>query len=443
MVNMSKGYGAEKGQDVNLREVSKVTAGAMIGSVIDWYDFFLSSLVAAVVWPSLYFGFLKGTAALAVSASTYIITYLTRPVGAFIFGEYGDKLGRKTTLVLTLLIGGIAIFGIAFTPGYGVLGVLAPSLIILFRLLFGVAMGGEYGGAQTWVTEFLGKSRRRGFWNGLVYSSNPVGILLSSLAFVVPFTVLGPKVFISYGWRYPFIAGGFLIIIGIIMRYKLEESPLFKKLRQSGNVAKRPSLDVFREFGWKMVPLCFLNAGPIAIALIELNGPYGIAIMRAAGLTLPQVFEVIIIASLVAIGVVIGSSTLSDYIGRKRTYLIGSAISVIVAYPAILLLKAGFPYTIAGALLSTLLFISNSVLAPLYTEQFPTKYRYSGSGISYQVSSAVGSIIGGIVPSYVIAGSHGLLAAIPSLGFLVVIASIISLVSGFPLKETFRSELRE
>ena len=192
---------------VSTIQIAKVAIGAQLGSFIDWYDFFLSSVVSAVVWPTVFFNFLSGSAALAASIATYIASYFTRPVGALVFGHYGDRLGRRAVLIIVLTIGGGSILGTALTPGFAAIGAWGPGLLIAFRLMFGLALGGEFGGAQAWVTEFASRSKRRGLWNSLVLTALPLGIFAASAIFVVTIDVYGVKEFVASAWRYPFLFG--------------------------------------------------------------------------------------------------------------------------------------------------------------------------------------------------------------------------------------------
>ena len=215
--------------EVSRRELTKVTIAAGIGGVVEYYDFFIASFAAASIWPLIFFSDLGPGAAVAFSILTFGLVYITRPIGAYVFGHVGDRVGRKRTLIYTLFAMGLGLLGIALTPDYSSIGWSAIALLVFFRLLFGIGLGGEYGGAVSWITEFASRSRWRAFWN-MWATPVPIGLLFASLE---PSRIWASSMggdFISYGWRILFAIGGVLVIVGLLIRYTVSESPAFREI---------------------------------------------------------------------------------------------------------------------------------------------------------------------------------------------------------------------
>jgi len=440
---VSKGEGKDPVARVG---IASVASAAWIGSAIDWYDFFLASFTAALIWPGLYFKFLSGPIALVISTlSTVVIGYIARPIGSIVFGHFGDKMGRKVSLVVNLILAGISMFGVAFLPTYAAIGLYAPALLILLRFVFGLSLGGEYGGAQSLITEFLGESRWRGFWNSVIASALPTGIVLSSIGYLLTLKFVGSSALAVNGWRYPFIAGGAAIVVGIVLRYYIAETPLFQGIKSKGKVERVPIAAMFKEVRWLLMPLCLLNTAGLAITLLAGNGPYPIALMRVSGLTFTEILYAIALGYVVATGYSILSGFISDLIGRKRMFIIGSVIAGAGVYPALLLLHTGhFPYAVAGQALGTLIFLGTTpILGAWYQEVFPTRYRYTGSGFCFNVSSLVGTLLASLAGGYGITVSHGVANALPYLTAVGISGALISLASAIAVPETRGSRLKE
>ena len=235
---------------VQRKELLAVTLSGFLGTTIEWYDFLLSGITAALVWPTVFFpsyGLLSG---LLVSISVYGLGFVARPVGAAIFGHLGDRRGRKSTLIWTLLVMGLGTLALGLTPGYATIGVLGGVLVTVFRLLQGVGFGGEWGGSSTWVMEFASKSRWRSFWTSWVQQGAIFGLLLSNGAFFLAEISLGGvagSAFLAWGWRIPFFANLVLIALAIVIRQKLSETPVFNLLLERKAPERVPSLKVWKE----------------------------------------------------------------------------------------------------------------------------------------------------------------------------------------------------
>lgn len=425
-------------------EKLKIAIGIQLGTLVDWYDFFLSATVAAIVWPSVYFQFLSASAATEAAIFTYIVSYFTRPFGAFVFGHIGDRAGRRGTLVVTLLLSGGSILGIALTPGYASIGVYGAALIILFRMTFGLALGGEFGGAQSWISEVAGE-RRRGLWNSIVMTALPLGISLASFSFLTTLEVFGHAEFIAYAWRYPFLFGGAAVLVGVVARYRLSESPTFLRLKKEKGVAKSPALESLRR-SWKvMLPLFAINVPGLALALIEGNGPIPIAFMGELHVLPTQIVEAQGLGALVAVIAVIGGGLAGDRFGRRLVVGVSYAIMFSLALPAFLLMRTG---DLALIVLAQVLVSSSWALSTggvggaLYAEQFPTSHRYSGAGIAFNIANVFGSVLGGLVAPAVAVLMGGYLAAYPYLALITMAATVVAGGALYFVKETSRTELK-
>ncbi|MDG7010633.1 MAG: MFS transporter [Nitrososphaerota archaeon] len=399
--------------------------------------------MAAVVWPAVYFKFLSPALALEASVFTYVISYFTRPAGALVFGYLGDRAGRRGALVATLILSGGAIFGIALTPGYSSIGVYGAALIILFRLMFGLALGGEFGGAQSWLSEFAG-DRRRGLWNSIVMTALPLGIGLAALSFLLTIDSFGPAGFVSYAWRYPFLFGGFAVMAGIIVRYRLQESPMFTRLREERRLAANPVREAFSMNWKKMIPLFLLNAPGLAFALIEGNGPIPIAFGGALHVPSSTVIEAQAIGAFVAVPVVVLGGVAGDRFGRKPVVAASLLLMLVLAVPAFALMKSGglLSNTVAQIIVACSWGVSTGgVLGALYSEQFPTAHRYTASGVVFNVSSLFGSLAGGILAPAIAVAYGGYVAAYLPLAGITMVLSLAALAALFFVKESSKEGL--
>jgi MFS family permease len=421
------------------REKIKVAFAAQIGSVIDWYDLFIVGLIAALVWSKTHF---PADVSPAVSVFfvllTYSIIYVSRPLGAVIFGHYGDKIGRKTMMIFTLILCGGSMFAIGLTPTYAEIGLLASILILLFRLIFGIGIGGEIGGAQTWVSEFASYSKYRGFWNSVVISALGVGSFLSALLTYLFLLIFGLDSFISYAWRYLFIIGGIAMIVGILIRYLTLESPIFLKAKLNGRIVKIPLFEAFKK-GWKnILPfLVLVVPGLLAYATIG-AGP--LVISYASALKIPFL-SILLAQSIGAIASVIFcliGGILADKIGRKAVFIIGMAILALITYPSFLLLfTKNFEFIVLMQILSNSWLFFYGAFMALMAETFSTEIRYTALGVTYQLSTLIGGLMIGFLIPYIVGISGGLLNAWVNISILLISVCIISaLIIGIFTKET-------
>ena len=427
-------------QDYN-KEIPKVTFAAAIGTTIDYYDYFIALLVASIAWPTVFFPSASADVGLALSISSAAVTLLFRPIGAFIFGHLGDRLGRKKMLMWTLSTMGISTLGIALVPSYAAIGIAAPLIVIFFRILFGIGAGGEYGGAIAWTSEFVSKSKNRAFWTSWVQIATAIGLVISSAVIFFLF-IAAPSsekaAFINNGWRIPFFFGAVLIVIGVAIRYFLGESPLFKKLG-SKKVDKTPALTIIKS-NWRLI-LTLAIAPEFAASVISLEAvPFSETYISHSILNGNVAFATVsvILGGIFAIFTAICGAFISDKIGRKKTLYLSALLTMVFAYPYFMLINTGSYALIilAQLLLIGSIFIAAGVIPIFLAEQFVTKYRYSGVGLSNQFGGVLAGVLTTFVLPAIIISSGTLTAAWPKIAFVSIGICILSIIFISLIKET-------
>src|SRR5690349_3501421 len=382
---------ARSGTDTN---IIRVVAASMAGTTVEWYDFFLYGVAAAVVFPAVFFPAADPTVGTLSSLATFAIGFLARPIGGLVFGHYGDRIGRKKLLVLSLLLMGVSTFAIGLLPGYATIGVLAPTLLVVLRLIQGFALGGEWGGAVLIVSEH-GDPARRGYWASWPQAGVPVGQLLANGLLFVLSATQSKEDFVAWGWRIPFLLSAVLVLIGLYVRLAVEESPVFKeaqahaaKQAAAGVKETMPIIDVFRRY-----PREVLTAMGARFAENVSYYIFTIVITTYAtkrlGLPSSTVLAAVLIGAAVHLVTIPIWGALSDRFGRRPLYLLGAAGVGIWAFAFIALVNTrSFPMLVL-AVVGGLLFhgAMYGPQAAFLSELFGTKVRYSGVSIGYQLAS--------------------------------------------------------
>jgi metabolite-proton symporter len=359
-----------------------------VGTAIEWYDFFLYGTAAALVFPKLFFPDASSYAGVLASFATYAVGFAARPVGAAIFGHWGDRIGRKATLISTLLLMGLASALIGVMPTHSSIGFWAPTLLVVLRILQGIGVGGEWGGSVTLTMEW-GNPRRRGFIASWPQVGVPIGLLLSTGAVSLT-THLAGDAFDSWAWRLPFLASLVLIGIGLWVRLGVFESPLFAREVENKRVEKRPTLEVIKRNPREIILSALLRMSeqmPFYIFTVFVL-EYG---TDDLGFSKGFMTNSVMAAAALSLFMVPFFGHLSDRIGRKRMYTIGAVLTFAWAIPYFLLLDSK-----AGALVFVAVFLSliphdmqYGPQAALIGESFTTRLRYSGAGMGYQLASVV------------------------------------------------------
>ncbi|MGB1190944.1 MAG: MFS transporter, partial [Pseudomonadales bacterium] len=382
----------------------KVALTSLSGTSIEWYDFFLYGTAAAVIFPTAFFPEdLPTMVVLIASFSTFAVGFIARPLGGVIFGHYGDRVGRKKTLVVALMLMGVATTLIGLLPTYATIGVFAPLMLVLLRFVQGLAIGGQWGGAMLLVTENA-PVEKRGWYGAYAQAGAPVGVILANLAFLGVSAGLTEEEFMDWGWRLPFIASFVLIIISMYVQLKLEDTPAFKALAESktenpdqaAGLKKSPVVEVVRRYPKRIV----LAAG--AFLSIQVTFYILIAFIVAYGVNSPTVElsrDVMLTAVLIAAAMMVPTqfyfSGLSDRIGRKRVYQWGAILTGLWGFALFPLIDTGSPYAIVLAVSLGLVFLGMQYgpQAAFFTELFSTEVRYSGASLGYQLGAIVGGAL--------------------------------------------------
>jgi MFS transporter, MHS family, shikimate and dehydroshikimate transport protein len=419
--------------------VPKVALASSIGAAIEWYDFFLYGTASGLVFNKLFFPGFDPAVGVLAAFGTFAVGYLARPIGSLVFGHFGDRVGRKTMLILTLLIMGVGTFVIGLLPTYAAIGVWAPILLVAMRVLQGIGIGGEYGGAVLMAVEYA-PAGRRGFYGSWPQVGVPAGLLLSSGVFAALSAWLPAGGFLSYGWRIGFLFSVVLVAVGLYIRLQVLETPAFAEVRARQEEAKVPFATLLRDSP-KELGLSLLNRW---IEGLTYNA-YSVLVVAFAvnRLHVPQgtVLGAVIVAAAVGMVVTPLYGALSDKIGRKPVYGAGVVVVAVLAFPSFWAIQTGNPVWIWLGIVIPFgigYFAIYAPLASFWAELFDTRYRYTGVGSVYQFSGIYASGLTPLIGSVLIGVSGGrpwLFA-----GYLVVVA-VISLVATLFLPETYRRDI--
>ncbi|MQA76863.1 MAG: MFS transporter [Streptosporangiales bacterium] len=367
-------------------QVRRAVTASAVGTSIEWYDFFLYGTAAALIFPKLFFPESEPFIGVIESFATYAVGFAARPVGAAIFGHWGDRIGRKATLIVTLLLMGLSSAAIGLLPGTGTIGLAAPVLLVLLRILQGLAVGGEWGGSVLLAMEW-GDQRKRGFMASWPQFGVPVGLLLGTGGMTAFSALLPPAAFESWGWRVPFLLSLVLVAIGLFIRLRILETPMFTKVVQSKQVERQPIPQVIRRY-WREI---LLTAGlryseqmPFYIFTV-----FVLSYATEQGLARTFALGAVMVAAAISLFTVPFSGWLSDVVGRKRVYLTGSIIIGLYSFAYFAMLDTGVAAVAFIAIMLSLIphDLQYGPQAALIAESFPTGLRYGGAGIGYQLSS--------------------------------------------------------
>jgi MFS family permease len=406
-------------------EARKVAFGAFVGTALEWYDFFLYGTAASLVFNRLFFT--SGSAAVATlgAFASFAVGFAARPFGAILFGHLGDRIGRRRCLIITVTMIGLVTGVIGLLPGFATIGVAAPVLLTLLRLLQGIAVGGEWGGAVTLAVEHA-PIERRGRYAAMPQIGSPIGTLLSSGAFLAV-SALPPASFDAWGWRLPFLAAFPLLYIALFIRRRVGESPLFERLLAEDELASSPIRDVvLRAFPQLVVGACacFLGVGGFYLATTFVIS-YGTGTLH---LSRTLVLTATLVAAVVEIGVLVVGGRLAERFGPARITVLGGLVSAVVAFPVFWLIDSkGAGAVVLGVTLGVAcLSIPYAVSGPLLAELFPAKLRYSGLALS----SNTAGIVSGFVPLLATALQAATGGGSWSAAVLLIVIALITTLGG-------------
>jgi metabolite-proton symporter len=421
------------------RLLTEAVIASTIGTTIEWYDFFLYGLAAGDVFPRLFFPTADPFTGLMASFGTFAVGFVARPIGGALFGHLGDRVGRKSTLVATLLMMGVSTLLIGFLPTYALIGVAAPILLTLLRVVQGLGVGGEWGGAVLLALEY-GHRGRRGFYASWPQAGVPLGLLSSSGVVWLCQAVLGREAFVDWGWRIPFFVSGLLIAVGLLIRLRILETPLFRQLQETKSVAASPVIEVLRR-NWRDVLLaagtrfgenaCFYLFGIYVINYGKdvLGVEHGLMLMAVNLAAFLEFFAIPLYG------------LLSDRWSRRRAYSLGCVFLMAIALPYYALLETRQPLWIVLAVVVSLTGAHGllySVQASLIPELFGTRVRYSGASIGYQLAAP---LAGGPAPMIAAALVHAHPGRTWPLALYIIAMALASLVCVTALAETSRRDI--
>jgi len=397
----------------------RIAFATIIGTTIEWYDFFIYATSAGLVFAQLFFQPAGKEIALLLSFATVGISFLFRPLGAFLAGHFGDVIGRRAMLVATLILMGTATTLIGVLPTFSQIGIAAPILLLLLRILQGLSAGGEWGGAVLMAVEHAPANRRgrAGAWPQL---GVPLGFLLASGMTALMTGVVSPgEAYLQWGWRVPFLASVILIVVGFVIRRSVEESPVFAEIAQRGKQASLPIVTLFRRH-WHLVilaALVFVGNGTLGYMTTGgfLNN-YAISVQH---LDTTPVLVAAVFAAAVWFFSTLLAGYLADVIGRRNTFLIGFGLQAAIVFPIFWLVDAGgLPgLYVALLLISTGLGLTYGPLAAWYAEIFPASIRFSGVSITYAIGAVLGGAFAPMIAQMLL-GATGTTAAVS--GYLLI-----------------------
>ena len=388
------------------RQRKRASIGSLIGTTIEWYEYYIYGATAALVFPQLFFPGENALVGTILSFSTFAVAFVSRPIGAAVFGHYGDRIGRKTTLIVTLVLTGLATFLVGVLPGYESIGIAAPLLLTLLRLIQGFGVGGEWGGAVLVSLEW-GEQDKRGKSGSWPQMGTSVGLILSTLAVTLSSSLSGDN-YESWGWRLPFLFSAVLVLVGLFVRLALDETPSFAKNKAAGTLVSNPVGAVIKRYPKELVLIAFLRLSEQMPFYIFTSFILGYAVSET-GVSREFVLYSTLVAAVIDLCLLPTFARLADRIGRRKMYYIGCVVLIALAYPYFAMLQSGNHALIFLAIATSLLphAIQYGAQASIISEQFPANVRYAGAGIGYQLSSLVAGGPAPIIAAWLAAAYSG------------------------------------
>ncbi|MEV0088718.1 MFS transporter [Saccharopolyspora sp. NPDC050642] len=427
------------------KKMGRLASAAVFATALEWFDFLIYATAAALVFGHQFFPSVSPVAGTLASFATFAVGFVARPLGGIIAGHVGDRLGRKPPLVAAMLLMGLATFAIGVLPGYNTIGIWAPILLVVARLVQGLGVGAQWGGAALLLTEHAPVDRR-GFYGSLVQTGAIFGAVAGNLFFVLLTTALSAEQFTSWGWRIPFLSGLILVLIGSYVQLKIEDTPVFRELQQQSAQSKReaglrkaPLIEAIRHYWREILQAAGAFFVVNATFYILISGMLSYATTEV-GMSRTAILWCVMVAGLTQVVSMPFFGALTDRMGsRKKLYLTGTVLMAVFAFPMFWLVDTGSVPLVFLALLIgfTIHATMYGPQATLYAEMFPADVRYSGASLGYQFASV---FAGGLAPFMMTA----LLAASGSswsVALYIVGTAIVTFVAVVTIKERFRRDL--
>ena len=410
-----------------------------IGTTIEWYDFFLYNTAAALIFPHLFFPASSAYAGAMQSFATYAVGFAARPVGAAIFGHWGDRIGRKATLIVTLLVMGISSALVGILPDTATIGLSAPLLLVALRLVQGLAIGGEWSGSVLIAMEW-GDQRKRGLLGSFAQLGVPLGLVLGTGGMTLLSATLSPEAFASWGWRVPFLLSLVLVAVGLMIRLKILETPMFAKLQREQKTARVPVIEVIRHH-WREILLSaglrFSEQMPFYLFTTFVL----IFVVSRHGFSKTFVLNAVLFGALGELVAIPLFSELSDQFGRKRVYLTGAALTALIAFPYFAVLAHSGAVLIFVAVVVSLQVhaLQYGPQAALISESFPTHLRYGGAGLGYQLASVFAGGPAPLIATWLLHETH----TPYSISLYIVLAAIVTIACVAALPDRSRVDIED
>ncbi|MEY9775099.1 MFS transporter [Arthrobacter sp. MW3 TE3886] len=417
---------------LDLAKMRKIALASVIGTTVEWYDLFVFGTASALVFNKIFFPSFDPIVGTMLAFGTFASAYIARMVGAIIFGHFGDRLGRKSMLLISLLTMGAATFAIGLLPDYNSIGIMAPLLLLFLRVIQGLALGGEWGGAVLMTVEHAPASKR-GFYGSLVQVGVPAGTLIANVAFLIVASSVSTEELLAWGWRIPFLASALLVAVGIYIRLHIEETPSFQAVKEAGAKAKLPFAALMAKY-WKQVILggvATLSTGSTFTLLVASGVSYG---KKELGHSEALMLWVVLAACALCFVLIPFFGRLSDKHGRKPIIYAGVAAEAALAFPMFWLMDTkSVPLLFVAYLAMMTAFAANyGPIATFLAELFGSKVRYSGLSVAYMLSGLLGSAATPFITTWLLGMTH----QSSSIAWYIMAAALVSLGALFVLTET-------
>ena len=421
----------------------KAAASGWIGSALEYYDFFIYATAASLIFPQIFFPSENPTVAIVASLATYGVGYVARPIGAFVLGHWGDTHGRKTVLIVCMFLMGVSTMAVGILPTYQQVGILAPILLVILRLIQGFAVAGEISGASSMILEHA-PFGRRGFYASFALQGVQAGQILAAAVFLPLAHYMPTEAFNSWGWRIPFLLSFFVIVAGYIIRREVDETPAFAKEDEQGKIPRAPIIQAFK-LNWadmlRVVCMALMNVIPVVATIFgaayAVQPAYGIGFEKDIYLWIP------VLGNMLAVFVIPFVGNLSDKIGRKPPIIVGALCSGLLAF--------GYLYAISIKNVPLAIFMSllmwgvvyqgyNAIFPSFYPELFPTRTRVSAMAISQNVGTTITALLPALFATVAPPGSTNIPLTIGAITFAI---TIIAAVAAWSARETYRIQIKD